>query len=77
MVWCSVVWIQQTGVAAKNSTERETGMHDAQYLSSRARIAEACAEAALMLAEASIDDGEWMILEAIAARRDAEALTSS
>jgi hypothetical protein len=71
------VWIQQTGVAAKNSTERETGMRDAQYLSSRARIAEACAEAALMLAEASIDDGEWMILEAIAARRDAEALTSS
>jgi tellurite resistance protein len=45
-------------------------------LSERAKAAEDCVAAAMMLAEASIDDAELMILEAIAAGRDAESVTS-
>lgn len=69
------MWIQETRLEAKNSTEPESRTRDAQYLSSRAKAVEVCVETALMLAEASIDDAEWMILEAIAARQEADAVT--
>lgn len=70
-------WIQETRTEAKNRVERGIRNHEVQYLSERADRAEACVEIAMMLAEASIDDAEWMILEAIAARREAEAVTNS
>ncbi|RLT20930.1 MAG: hypothetical protein DWI29_02980 [Planctomycetota bacterium] len=69
-------WIQETRTEAKNRVERGIRNHEVQYLSERADRAEACVEIAMMLAEASIDDAEWMILEAIAARREAEAVTN-
>jgi len=67
-------WIQETRAEAKNRVERGIRNHEVQYLSERASRAEGCVEIALMLAEASIDDAEWMILEAIAARLEAEAV---
>ena len=69
-------WIRETSAEAKNRIDSGIRNHEIQYLSERAIRAERCVEAALMLAEASIDDAEWMILEAIAARRDAEAVTN-
>lgn len=67
-------WILETRAEAKNRVERGIANHEVQYLSERASRAEGCVEIALMLAEASIDDAEWMILEAIAARLEAEAV---
>jgi hypothetical protein len=67
-------WIQETRAEAKNRVERGIRNHEVQYLSERATRAEHCVEVAIMLAEASIDDAEWMILEAIAARLEAEAV---
>ena len=67
-------WIQETRAEAKNRVERGSRNHEVQYLSERATRAEHCVEVAIMLAEASIDDAEWMILEAIAARLEAEAV---
>ena len=69
-------WILETRAEAKNRIERGIRNHEVQYLSERADRAEASVEIALMLAEASIDDAEWMILEAIAARLEAEAVTN-
>ena len=48
---------------------------ETQKLGARAQKAEDCAGIAIELAQASIDDAERMILEAIAARRNAEAVT--
>ena len=69
-------WIRETSAEAKSRIDSGIRNHEIQYLSERAIRAERCVEAALMLAEASIDDAEWMILEAIAARRDAGAVTN-
>ena len=68
-------WIRETRAEEKSRIDHEIRNHEIQYLSERAMRAERCVEAALLIAEASIDDAEWMILEAIAARRDAEAAT--
>ncbi len=70
-------WILETRAEAKSRIDDRIRNHENQYLSERADRAEGFVETALMLAEASIDDAEWMILEAIAARRDAEAVTNS
>jgi hypothetical protein len=67
-------WIQETRAEAKNRVEPGIRNYEVQYLSERASRAEACVQISLMLAEASIDDAEWMILEAIAARLEAEAV---
>jgi hypothetical protein len=49
--------------------DRET-----QELAARAQKAEDCAGIAIVIAQASIDDAEPMVLEAIAARHDAESV---
>ena len=67
-------WIQETRAEAKNRVEHGIRNHEVQYLFERADRAEGCVQIAIMLAEASIDDAEWMILEAIAARLEAEAV---
>lgn len=69
-------WILELRAESKNRIDQGIRNNEKQYLSDRAKEAEGCVELALMLAEASIDDAEWMILEAIAARRDAEAVTN-
>lgn len=48
---------------------------ETQKLAARAQEAEECAGIAFDIAQASIDDAERMVLEAIAARRDAGAVT--
>ena len=68
-------WTLKLTAESKTRIDQEIRNHETQYLTERAQVAERCVELALMLAEASIDDAEWMILEAIAARRDAEAVT--
>ena len=67
-------WIEETRAEVKNRTGQGIRNHEVQDLSERADRAEGCVEIALKLAEASIDDAEWMILEAIAARLEAEAV---
>jgi hypothetical protein len=68
-------WTLKLTAESKNGIDQEIRNHETRYLTERAKLAERCVDLALMLAEASIDDAEWMILEAIAARRDAEAVT--
>ncbi len=70
------LWIQENRYEAKHSGDRENAYREIPNLSERARTAEGCVAAAVLLAEASIDDAELMILEAIAAGRDAEAIAS-
>jgi hypothetical protein len=70
-------WIRETRAESKSRIDHGITNQESRYLSERANRAERCVEVALMLAEASIDDAELMILEAIAARRDAEAVTNS
>lgn len=70
-------WIQETRAETKNRIPQADRNQEAQYLSERAKKAETCVGIALMLAEAGIDDAEWMILEAIAARLEAEAVPDS
>lgn len=60
------------GVIDRWVTDRETDL-----LTARAEQAEEQARTALMLAQAGIDEAERMILEAIAARMDAEAVAKS
>jgi len=68
---------------SRDNESEETGMidqwvgdHETRKLAARARQAEESVGIAIMLAEASIDDVERMVLEAIAARREADAATS-
>ena len=70
------LWIRESRFEAKHSDDRENTNREIPNLSERARTAEDCVAAAIMLAEASIDAAELMILEAIAAGRDAEAVAS-
>ena len=70
------LWIRENRSEAKHSGDRESAYRELPNLSERARSAEGCVAAAVLLAEASIDDAELMILEAIAAGRDAEAESS-
>lgn len=69
-------WVLELRAESKTRIEQGIRNNETQYLSDRAKRAEVSVELALMLAEASIDDAEWMILEAIAARRDAEAVAN-
>jgi len=70
------LWIRENRSEAKHSGDRESAYREIPNLSERARTAEGCVAAVVMLAEASIDDAELMILEAIAAGRNAESESS-
>ena len=68
-------WVNEKKAEAKDTIDQWVEDRETQKLAARAQKAEDCAGIAIEIAEASIDDAERMVLEAIAARRDAEAVT--
>jgi hypothetical protein len=69
-------WAQEKKVETKSTIDQWVENRETQKLVARAQETEDCAGIAIVLAQASIDDAERMVLEAIAARRDAEAATA-
>jgi hypothetical protein len=67
-------WVKEKKAEAKGTIDHWVEHRETQKLAARAQKAEDCAGIALEIAQASIDDAERMVLEAIAARRDAEAV---
>jgi peptidoglycan hydrolase CwlO-like protein len=57
-------WGTEMKAEGKEMIDRWVGNRETQKLVARARKAEDCAEAALEIAQASVDDAERMILEA-------------
>ena len=68
-------WVKEKKVEAKGTIDQWVEDRETQKLAARAQEAEECAGIAIVIALASIDDAERMVLEAIAARREAEAAT--
>jgi cell division septum initiation protein DivIVA len=68
-------WVIERKAEAKGTIDQWVEDRETQKLAARAQEAEECAGIAIVIALASIDDAERMVLEAIAARRDAEAVT--
>ena len=68
-------WVKEKKAEAKGTIDQWVEDRETQKLAARAQKAEDCAAIAIVIAEASIDDAERMVLEAIAARREAEAVT--
>ena len=68
-------WFTEKKAETKGTIDQWVEDRETQKLAARAQKAEDCAAIAIVIAEASIDDAERMILEAIAARREAEAVT--
>ena len=68
------LWVREKNAEGKGLIDRWVENRETQKLAARAQKAEDCAGNAIEIAQASIDDAERMILEAIAARRDAEAV---
>ena len=67
-------WADQKKAEAKATIEGWKANHEAKKLDDRANRAEEYAAAALAVALASFDEAEQAILEAIAARNDAEVI---
>ena len=67
-------WIKEQKAEVKGTIAQWVENRETQKLAARAQKAEDCAGIAIEIAQASIDDVERMVLEAIAARRDAEAV---
>jgi len=67
-------WVREKQAEGKDKIDRWVENRETQKLAARAQKTEDCAGIAIEIAQASIDDAERMILEAIAARRDAEAV---
>jgi len=67
-------WVREKQAEGKDKIDRWVENRETQKLAARAQKTEDCARIAIEIAQASIDDAERMILEAIAARRDAEAV---
>lgn len=68
-------WIRDKKAETKGTIDQWVENHETRKLAARAQEAEDCAGIAIEIARASIDDAERMILEAISARREAEAVT--
>lgn len=68
-------WDNEQKAEAKDTIDKWIENHETRKLVARAQTAEDYAGVALEVAGASIDDAERMVLEAIAARLDAEAVT--
>jgi len=68
-------WLQQKSGEAKSTVDHWVERGASDCLNKRAELAEVAAMLAIRVAESGIDDAERMILEAIAARREAEAVT--
>ena len=69
-------WLHDQASEAQSTIDEWRHRHDTQQLTGRAERAEECAWKAITVAQASIDDAERMILEAIAAWLDAESVAS-
>ena len=67
-------WINENKAETKSTIDQRVTNRDTEALVARAQQAEECAWAAIMIAQASIDDAERMILEAISAKLDAAAV---
>ncbi len=67
-------WINEKKVEAKSTIDQWVENRETEKLAARAQKAEDCAGIAIEIAQASIDDAERMVLEAVAARRDAQAV---
>jgi hypothetical protein len=68
-------WDNEKKAEGKDTIDQWIAHRETGRLAARAQTAEDYAGVALEVAEASFDDAERMVLEAIAARRDAEAVT--
>ena len=68
-------WLREKKAEKESTIDQWVENRETQKLAARAQEAEDCAGVAIVIALASIDDAERMVLEAIAARRDAEAVT--
>lgn len=68
-------WLHQKNGEAKSTVDHWIERGASDCLNRRAELAEGAAMLAIKVAESCIDDSERMILEAIAARRDADAVT--
>jgi len=66
------VWADQKAAETKEAISEWKAKHEARKLNARSERAEAYAEAAVVLALASIDEAEEAILDAAAARMDAD-----
>jgi hypothetical protein len=69
--------VLSTNLESKQMVRKWIEERDSVRLLNRAKNSERCALLAIAIAEAAIDDTERMILEAFAARQDAEAVPSS
>lgn len=67
-------WFDDNKAESKEMIDQWVSNSDTQQLAARAQRAEECAWTAIRIAQASIDDAERMILEAISAKLDAEAV---
>ena len=74
---CLEQWVEEKKGEAQSTIVQWVANHDSQNLAARARETEECAGIAIEIAQASVDDAERMVLEAIAAWLDAEAVTDS
>lgn len=67
-------WFREKTAEKDSTIDRWIENREIQKLTARAQNTEDCAGFAIEIAKASIDDAERMVLEAIAARRSAEAV---
>ena len=67
-------WVKEKQTEAKSTIQQWVDNRETQKLAARAQRTEDCAGLAIEVAQASIDDAERMVLETIAARRDAAAV---
>jgi membrane protein involved in colicin uptake len=67
-------WLDQKKAESKATVEQWKAKHEAKKLAHRADRAEEYAMAAFVVALASVDEAEHALLEAIAARIDADAM---
>lgn len=68
-------WFKEKETESKSTIGHWVENRETGKLVARARMTEECAAIAFLIAQASIDDVERLVLEAIATRRDAEAVT--
>jgi hypothetical protein len=69
-------WGKEKKAEVRSTIDQWVQDHETEKLAARAQRAEDCAGIAIGIAQASIDDAERMVLESIAARRDAQAATA-
>jgi hypothetical protein len=69
-------WGKEQKAEVRSTIDQWVENGETEKLAARAQRAEDCAGIAIGIAQASIDDAERMVLEAIAARRDAQAATA-